>query len=258
LDINNYISSGILEQYVLGTLTQEERLEVERLSEKHLIIKQEILEISNSFEKYARAHQIQVDPGVENTIFSNLPDKISSGTAPQNEISDQVNKAWKYSSIFFMLSCVAGCFILLNQKETIENSRILLEKNSVSCDSLIQTEKEKVRIYANLVSPQTKNLTLAPADKYGESGLKLYYNKDEKSNTLQWINAPGLEKGKVYQLWYFGEDGVPNPLETFDEKNVLIQLSYIEDAKMYAFTIEPEGGSRVPTMDNLIGTVSVP
>lgn len=257
MDINNYISSGILEQYVLGTLTQEERLEVERMSEKYPLIQQEIFEISKSLEKYAKLQSIDVDPKVEQSLFSDLPKKNIINETLQTDIKGLVPKAWKFAAVFFLLSGIIGAYLCLENNNKIQSQISLLEKNSLSCDSLVQVERDRNKVYANLLSPETNIYSLSPLENYSASGLKLYYNRNEKINTLQWINAPSLEPGMVYQLWYFGDDGIPNPLETFDTKEGLVEISYVEDAKMYAFTIEPEGGSKVPTMDKLIGTVSL-
>ena len=48
IDIKKYIESGILEEYVAGTLTSQERAEVEELIEIHPELAQEIESISIS------------------------------------------------------------------------------------------------------------------------------------------------------------------------------------------------------------------
>jgi hypothetical protein len=45
MDVNKYITSGILELYVAGTLTEEENLEVSQNAEQYPEIKKEILSI---------------------------------------------------------------------------------------------------------------------------------------------------------------------------------------------------------------------
>ena len=53
MNINEYILSGVLEQYVLGTISEEELLVVEQMAAKHPEIKEEILSISYALEQYA-------------------------------------------------------------------------------------------------------------------------------------------------------------------------------------------------------------
>ena len=53
MNINEYISSGVLEQYVLGTISEEELLVVEQMADTHQEVKEEILSISYVLEQYA-------------------------------------------------------------------------------------------------------------------------------------------------------------------------------------------------------------
>ena len=55
MDIKEYISSGILESYVLGNASEQERREVECISSIYPEIRQELDALSRSLEKYAEA-----------------------------------------------------------------------------------------------------------------------------------------------------------------------------------------------------------
>ncbi|MFT5819413.1 MAG: mannose-6-phosphate isomerase-like protein (cupin superfamily) [Crocinitomix sp.] len=56
MNIKNYIESGVLEEYVLGNLSVDERLKVEICAAEHSAIKTEIAAIELSFENFATAH----------------------------------------------------------------------------------------------------------------------------------------------------------------------------------------------------------
>ncbi|HMI79829.1 MAG TPA: hypothetical protein VK484_13615, partial [Ferruginibacter sp.] len=53
MNIKDYIASGILEAYCLGFVTEREREEVEHNAVRHLAIKEELMAISDSLERYA-------------------------------------------------------------------------------------------------------------------------------------------------------------------------------------------------------------
>ncbi len=53
MDLQSYISSGILESYVLGLTSPEENREIEVLAGEHAIIREEIASIQASLEAYA-------------------------------------------------------------------------------------------------------------------------------------------------------------------------------------------------------------
>ncbi|MCU0353073.1 MAG: anti-sigma factor [Cytophagales bacterium] len=69
MDIQAYISSGILESYVLGLATPEENLEVERLAVQHAAIREEIAAIQTALESYAATAPA---PSLKGKVMSKL------------------------------------------------------------------------------------------------------------------------------------------------------------------------------------------
>ena len=57
-DIKAYIESGILELYVLGDVSPEERRQVEEMAVKHPAVKAELDEIERSMEFYAEQNAV--------------------------------------------------------------------------------------------------------------------------------------------------------------------------------------------------------
>ena len=257
MDIKKYISSGILELYVIGVLSEAEQAEVESMASKHIEIQQEIFQIANNLEKYARMHGVKVDAGVEQKLFNNLPEKVNKGGGKREEPVKQNASLWKTGAIIFGLMTIALAILLYHQNEGFKQDLQIASDSLAICDSLKTQEANKTRIYAEMNLPETKIVELTPTDNFPKARLRLYYNKENNSNILQWVEPPGLEPGTVYQLWYFDEENVPKPLETFDNKKMIWELTFKNEATIYAFTIEPEGGSETPTLANLIGTVSI-
>jgi hypothetical protein len=72
LDIKEYISSGILEAYLLGSVSPEERKEVEEASEKYPEIKKELRAIEDGLfhyaSKFSRNPPISLKKKVMNSI----------------------------------------------------------------------------------------------------------------------------------------------------------------------------------------------
>lgn len=67
MEIKEYISSGILEQYVLGSLSKEESLEVEQMAAAHSEVRMELDEIEKALEQEAIANA--VSPGASLKTF---------------------------------------------------------------------------------------------------------------------------------------------------------------------------------------------
>lgn len=84
MDIKEYILSGILEQYVLGTISKEESLEVEQAAEMHPEIRKEIADISKAIEHYAMANAVQPSRNVKTFLMATIDyiERIESGETP--------------------------------------------------------------------------------------------------------------------------------------------------------------------------------
>jgi mannose-6-phosphate isomerase-like protein (cupin superfamily) len=83
-NIPDYISSGILEMYVLGDTSTEETLQVELLATEHPEILNEINSISAAMETYAGAHAIEPDPIIKPFLIATIDfmDRMKAGEQP--------------------------------------------------------------------------------------------------------------------------------------------------------------------------------
>lgn len=86
MSIDMIKTSGLLELYVAGEVSQEERLIVENAMEENDSIKYEILEIEKSIEAYVSAHAIAVDPTARPMLLAavDFSDRLQNGEVPIN------------------------------------------------------------------------------------------------------------------------------------------------------------------------------
>jgi hypothetical protein len=61
-EVKAYIESGVLELYVLGELSLEEKLQVESMAQKHATVKAELHEIEQAMTMYAEVNAIEPQP----------------------------------------------------------------------------------------------------------------------------------------------------------------------------------------------------
>jgi len=80
LNLQEYISSGIIESYVLNQVTDKERAELEAMASKHPEIKAEIRAIEEVLVNYAMAHSKTPPKDLKQQIFS----KIQQTQTPEN------------------------------------------------------------------------------------------------------------------------------------------------------------------------------
>lgn len=120
-------------------------------------------------------------------------------------------------------------------------------------ESQEQLQKSQ-QLVALLHSPDSMHLTLVAANVQPVPGAKAVYSPKMGRLLLMANNLAPLPEKKVYELWLLPANGKPPmPCGTFwpDAKgNAMMDHSLSEagiDAKGFAVTVEPEGGSAAPT-----------
>lgn len=84
MDIKEYIASGILEQYVLGTISEEAILIVEQMAATYPEIKEEILSISYVLEQLAIENAVSPDQTIKPFIMATIDfmERMENGEQP--------------------------------------------------------------------------------------------------------------------------------------------------------------------------------
>ena len=146
MKIKEYIESGVLESYVLGSASEEETQELLRLKKEHPEIKQALFELEVDMERLAQHIAIPPPPGMFNRIEDGinglinapeiLPEVKEAGTGYKrfdkdkgNQFIDvesesshmRIHKAWRwvFAAVFvlgkiFLVGFI--CYYLSNQQ----------------------------------------------------------------------------------------------------------------------------------------------
>ncbi len=83
-EVTEFIQSGILEMYVLGSTTPEETQKVEQMAEAHEQIRAELYEIEVALEEYALSQAKEVDPTIKPFLMATIKymERIGQGEEP--------------------------------------------------------------------------------------------------------------------------------------------------------------------------------
>ena len=81
MDIQEYIESGILEEYALGVLSGPERTDVERVARQYPAVDQELKEIISGLDAYADAHAVTPPTAMRDRVLKAWEESIRE-TAP--------------------------------------------------------------------------------------------------------------------------------------------------------------------------------
>jgi len=254
LDPKSYIQSGILEQYVLGKLTEAEISEVERFAEQYPEIQQEIVAIEEALKEYAMLHGKTPPPGVLSEVLKRIESKQASGGSA----------TFRPVVIIAALLAVAlgalAAYFYQQNKDLQASVEQLAQQQAIqqaSCDSISNLNQRLQQDIELLRNPGTRSIIMSGTDSSPGAVASVFYNPEAEETILNIVNLPDPPTGKQYQLWAFVDgETAPRSVGVFDllPDTDLQEVQYIANAQNFAISLEDEGGSDVPTDVRLLGT----
>ncbi len=249
------LKNGIIEQYLLGELSSEDELILERLLKTDEELKTRFNVVESNFEAMAfdnaivppddvKAHLMSSVKGAETKVVS-LPKRNSSKNylAVVASIAAVlvIGSVWMYSQL----------------NDTKQQLQIAEEKNSLLLKDLegLKTNMVKATAWLDLLnSPDTKQYILNGNALSPEAKVVSYVNHKEKRVVVNTLALPKLDAEHDYQMWA-DVDGEMIDMGVIKKDAHLLAMNYIENAASLNITIEPTGGSDHPTVSRLITNV---
>jgi hypothetical protein len=250
LDIKEYISSGILEAYVLGSVSPQEITEVEEISAKYPEVKKEISlkrKVINAIEKSEKK---------ENKVI------LRSKIIPLNK-----KESAPYmiaASITFALICALAAGIFWQKWQHSEEKIIVIRRENLKAANNVSNARDsfevkfrkdslqlalvKKELYMVMDSGTAKiHLKGMSASPYS-TGIVLW-NKNSKDVFINLKNLPSPPDSMQYQLWALHK-GKPADAGMIDmsDPEPYHKMKPVIKAEAFVITLEKKGGSREPDM----------
>ncbi|WP_454879667.1 anti-sigma factor [Sphingobacterium detergens] len=274
MDIKAYISSGIIESYVLGLASEEEVSILNCIRKNNVEVEQAIAEAEKALEELADIQAMAMPVSLKEDIWnklnaenlvafgdpsegketesSTLDHNIerNSGEEPSNIIAPRKSYNWAIAaSVLLVLS--VGVNVLLYQrtnetKDKLAQTSVLFDQQQAS----LATLQNKWRLVQN---PAIKTIPLKGVENKPDLYALVFWDQLSKAVYLNLEQMPVAPKGKQYQLWAM-VDGKPVNAGVFplDAKvDGTSKMLDIPKAQAFAITLEDEGGKDVPTLSEL-------
>lgn len=266
MKVEEYISSGVLELYVLDLLNTAERRAVQQMVEEHAVVAEELINIELTMQGYAEAHGKKPTNKVKENLLSKL------------EFSDDKKLEEKPKVIFLRWIAAAASVLLMislslnfyqvNKINTVENKladlrseqSVLAEdySNVKTQNEEIQNDLAKAKTRVDLFqNPNIQTVLIKGSNLSPNSFAYINYNKQTKEVILNGIDLPINGPKNQYQLWAL-VDGTPVDLGVFDSSDSLLKLSKtVDNPDAFAVTLQDRGGNEAPNLEllYLIGNV---
>jgi anti-sigma-K factor RskA len=244
MNVQEYISGGIVESYVLGLASDEERREFEQMCNKY----PEVLAARTAFElaleKQAMENAIAPPAGLKDKIAEKVG---ATGKVVSIQSTPVKNISWlKYgaaASVILLAGSIYYNISLYNKNKTLQNNydNTTARLNDMEKDIQILQQNPNVKM-ASMKGQEISPLSYAT----------VYWDTTSHDVYLLANNLPLPASDKQYQLWAIF-NGKPVDLGVFEIKKekLLIQAKNARGAEAFAITLEKKGGSPTPSMDKM-------
>ncbi|MDN5286513.1 MAG: hypothetical protein JWR38_2787 [Mucilaginibacter sp.] len=273
-EIKAYIETGILELYVLGDVTPDEKLQVEAMALKHPAIKAELDAIERSMELYAQENAIEPAENLRSRILgstlTNLGDDNNFTAAPSHQESDSYddednvtalpvrtgNNFYKYAfaaSVALLIASTIALLSVYNRLQDTNGQLLSLQLQNQHFTNRVNLMNRELSVFRD---PSFKLLKLQGTAKNPTMAVTLAFSAAKKKVMIDMSNVklPQNDKDHQYQLWAL-VGGKPVDLGVFDatkDSTDMKEMKSIALADAFAVTLEPKGGSINPTMDQMM------
>lgn len=266
MDIKAYISSGKLELFVLGELSEREREDVIHLANRHPEIQRELDLIEDVIYQFdnqtGRTPSAKVKSRIMDSYHENSTPISTKPIKKQNEARQVDLSPWKS---YFAAACVAAViaslaavYYAVQYNETRDRYTALVEEQSVLAEELNQYKVNYEQADTQLETLLTGNYVRIPMKGEGfemqkDAQVDVWWDRGAASVYISVNNLSNLEEQFDYQLWAIGDDGpvgigIVNPGQQYS----LQQMEAVAAAGAFAITIEKKGGSESPNLEKLV------
>lgn len=255
MNIEEYISSGILEGYALGELSEQEMAAVHQNLRLYPVLREELLKIEETQEELLMQLAIPPSKKVKSKLFEKINHK-HVGKVVQLEPSHMI---WRYATAASIALAFITSYLAFNYwnkwrasesnlTELIaQNQRIAQDYNNVNL-RLDQIEND-LKVTSN---PDFARVVMKGTANAPQSLATVYWNQKTQEVFLSVQSMRELSKENQYQLWAI-IDGKPVDCGVFDSNlaGVLKMKNIFNSPVTFAVTVEPKGGKPSPTLETM-------
>jgi anti-sigma-K factor RskA len=249
VNIKEYISSGIVESYVLGLASEQERAEFEQLCLQYPELVAARNDFEEKLEQQAFDHVIAPPAFLKEKLLNNIQEQtfsvkeakvITMDTKPRN------NNWLRYvaaASVILLLTSAYFAYDLYSKNGKLQISANQMQSRLDSTNVQMEELKKMMEVMTN---PNVTVVSMV-GTQINPSSANIYWDTASADVYMVIKNMPKLPSEKQYQLWAF-IDQKPVDLGLFDadKPNLFLKMKNTQKAEAFAITIEKRGNGAIP------------
>ncbi|CAM3561006.1 anti-sigma factor [Flavobacterium saliperosum] len=260
MNSREYIESGILELYVFGKLSEEEKLEVQQMAADNPAIRTEIAAIEQAVINLSHSVSPNISAETYDKIRAELLGDDPKVIAMKSKTNWSQYLGWAASVV--ILLGAAFMYLQMNDQmngvinEEIEKSKSEFDKMQKTIVTL-EDQNKATQTVLNIIRDKNNTVVTLGGQPVAPTAVaKVYWNKATQTVYIDAEGLPEAPQGMVYQVWALKLDPLtPTSIGLLEKATAATTKMYKVDntteAEAFGITLEPEGGSATPTMEQL-------
>jgi len=278
VDVQRYISSGVIENHVTGLLSEPESREVVSAIQQHPEIKAAADAIQQDMEYYIQLWAQKPPAGIRRQLMERLhKDDVREepvatatpelSTATYEDIFSEdkgtnsaPSRVWQYTAaaaIALLIGSVSLNIMSYSKSESVTGQLATLQDEQTTLSAEKEALKEQLD-YAHkelglMKDPSFKWVRMPGVGKHTGAFATIGWNPQSKEAFILAQALPEPPADKQYQLWAI-VNGKPIDAGVFElgaKAHTLQKVKPVENAQVFAVTLEKKGGSPEPTLEQM-------
>ena len=242
MNVSEHIASGIIENYVLGMASPEERLEFEKLCRQYPELEQARIRFEESLEEKALHDAVKPPAELKAKILDSIRAE-QTPLAPFIEMEQPRNRRkipgmrWAIAASVILLAGCLGIALFFYQKNQELQSEIAKTDKNIQ-----QLDDKKTAIEEELIANNPNLKKLARFNNPGTTvpaTINVYWDSTSTNVYLVIDNLATLPNGQRYQLWSVSK-GRYSDLGLFDAPEtdkLIMKMNNVQQADSFTITI---------------------
>lgn len=265
-EINTFLSSGLIEKYLLDTATPKESKQVETYISKYPEIDKVYNEMQFNLEIVAKTEAEKAPNYLLDAILDDIveaEDKtpvIALNTNQKTSGYKNWHKIGIAASITAMLFAGSSYLFYNHGQKLAKENQVVVEELFDLRSDIEQNNKmldNVMRQLLKLNNPETEKYIIKGNKRAKNLKTVAYINPKEKTSMIDVVSLPKLPEEQCYQIWaeLQGKMVSLGILNEADRK--LKNIPYTEDALGLNITIEPKGGNVNASIENTVAEIDL-
>jgi anti-sigma-K factor RskA len=255
MDVNKFLESNLLEDYLLGSSTDADARLVEEMIASSDKVKSAYIAMQEELEVLVRKTAIQPPVGLKRKVMQAVDADIL-GDRP----AKRINFFTAAACMAFLFAATLAATFWNSNKQLTKDRVMSSEKYDILQITSNELEQKNAILKSALdlcLDPETVLLPLKATTGQGDFESFALWNKATEKVQFKLINHPRLPSDQCLQLWADVDGKMVSMGVLPSQSSDLLNMPYMAGAESLNVTIEPIGGSDHPTVSKLIASVTI-